>query len=151
MGIEIIITQSTITRLTGLDNSGFYEIDKDVIISNFGKDIKDTLFKKPDEVNKDDEEDKEERVDRATNMHNTEMILFKFFIQCILPRVGSTNQPRWCHRAMLLQINKGNQVNLAGDIFDHLCTCIDNSWRKHHKHVPYTRLMSELFLQSKII
>jgi len=155
MGIEITISQSTIAKLIVLDNTGFFETDSNLIRSKFGDDIKSTLYKVVEEkVGGENEEDVngcKKKVDKATNMYDMERILFKFFIQCIFSRVGSTDQPNRIHKVIFLNLHKNAKVNLAEYVFHHLCTTIDNSWRTQHKSIPYPRLLSELFHQSKVI
>jgi len=45
MGIEIIVTQSTISKLIGLDNIVFFEIDLNFIYVKFENEINKTLYK----------------------------------------------------------------------------------------------------------
>ena len=53
-----------------------------------------------EENEKDDKEDKSQRVDKPTDMLDMGRIIFKFTIQCILPRAGSTNHPNWIHKVI---------------------------------------------------
>lgn len=115
MGIEITITQSSIAKLIGFDNTGLFEIDKNSIPLDFREEIKSTLYWNLEES------------DKVVNMCDLDIIYFKFIILYIIPREGSTDQPNWIHKVMLLHLHKKVKLNLAWYVFNHLCTTIDKT------------------------
>lgn len=84
-------------------------------------------------------------------MHNAYKLLFRIIIGCLIPREGCSNQISWDHKHFIWFLVNHERLDLDAYIFNNLCDAIKGRQKYNKKIVPYARLLSELFHQSRFI
>lgn len=69
----------------------------------------------------------------------------------MIPREGSFDHISWDHIHFIWYLVNGEKINLSAYIFNHICEDILKSYKHENKNVPYARLLSDLFYQSRLI
>ncbi|XP_050920137.1 uncharacterized protein LOC127137753 [Lathyrus oleraceus] len=143
MGVDVVITQNTIIKLLKSSNSRRLVVNtKDN--SPKADAFKICLFYNAGSVCSYD-------FRNVKNMHKDFKLLFKILIGCLIPREGSTDQISWDYKHFILYLKNEYKINLSAYIFNHLCEAIKDSIKLRKKNVSYTRMLSELFYQDRLI
>jgi len=78
-------------------------------------------------------------------------MLLKFMTECFFQKGGSSNQPIVDHKLVLYFLASFNKINLPKYIMHHLCWAINEGIIGKRKQIPCGRLLSEIFIQGKLL
>jgi len=78
-------------------------------------------------------------------------MLLKFMTECFFQKGGGSNQPSVDHKLVLYFLASFNKINLPKYIMHHLCWAINEGIRGKRKQIPCGRLLSEIFIQGKLL
>jgi len=71
--------------------------------------------------------------------------------ECFFQKGGGSDQPSNDHKLVLYFLASFNKINLPKYILHHLCWAMKEGIRSKRKQIPYGRLLSEIFIQGKIL
>ncbi|WJX13325.1 NADH:ubiquinone reductase (H(+)-translocating) [Trifolium repens] len=140
LGINVVITQTHIAKILGLDNKG-EDIDMYDKKSKHLDSINQDLFK-PGSSNKD--------FGKIKFMRHKFEFAFRVFLDTIVTRKGGLDTISIPHKHFIWFLYKKVKVNLAKILFDHLCLTISESRTKIPSNIHHPRLISELIRQTKL-
>jgi len=78
-------------------------------------------------------------------------MLLKFMTECFFQKGGGSDQPSVDHKLVLYFLASFNKINLPRYIMHHLCWAINKGIRGKRKQIPCGRLLSEIFIQGKLL
>jgi len=78
-------------------------------------------------------------------------MLLKFMTECFFQKGGGSDQPSVDHKLVLYFLAYFNKINLPKYIMHHLCWAINEGIRGKRKQIPCGRLLSEIFIQGKLL
>jgi len=78
-------------------------------------------------------------------------MLLKFMTECFFQKGGGFDQPSVDHKLVLYFLASFNKINLPRYIMHHLCWAINEGIRGKRKQIPCGRLLSEIFIQGKLL
>jgi len=78
-------------------------------------------------------------------------MLLKFMTECFFQKGGGSDQPSVDHKLVLYFLASFNKINLPRYILHHLCWAINEGIRGKRKQIPCGRLLSEIFIQGKLL
>jgi hypothetical protein len=108
LGIQVVITQTHIAKMLGLDNQG-----ENIFHYKSGKVYKEAI-----------EEDLYEtkiHFGKVTSLKVEFRVAFIVMLASIFTRTGGTDTISWPHRHFIFFMLKKVKINLADGLFDHLC------------------------------
>jgi hypothetical protein len=141
LGMPSKITRKDIAELLKIPAEGkfFINTDKPPPFTKYRNAIKENLYEVQTQLGK------------TSGLHKNVKLLHKILISTIIPRVGGSDQLSWDQRHMLLFLLKGTQMNLQAYLFHYLCSYVNNTTEQGKTWVAFTRLLSELFYQCRLI
>jgi hypothetical protein len=141
LGINVLITQKHVAKVLGLDNEG-ENVNLYKVKSKYADSIKEDLY--PTGT-------RDAELGKAKFMKKEFNFAFKVFLASIITREGGKDSIYVPHKHFLWFMLKKVKINLAKLLFDHLCTCINESHNKAKAIIHHPRLISELIRQTKLI
>jgi hypothetical protein len=141
LGLNVLITQEHVAKMLGLDNEG-EDVNQYKLKSKYTDSIKQDLF--PPGT-------KEKDFGKAKFMKKHFQFAFKIFLASIITREGGKDTISLPHRHFIWFMYKRVKINLAGLIFEHLCSCISESHTKPRVTLYHQRLISEIIRQTQLI
>jgi len=78
-------------------------------------------------------------------------MLLKFMTECFFQKGGGSDQPSVDHKLVLYFLASFNKINLPKYIIHHLCWAINEGIRGKRKQIPCGRLLSEIFIQGRLL
>jgi len=78
-------------------------------------------------------------------------MLLKFMTECFFQKGGGSDQPSVDHKLVLYFLASFNKINLPKYIMHHLCWAIKEGIRGKRKQIPCGRLLSEIFIQGRLL
>jgi len=78
-------------------------------------------------------------------------MLLKFMTECFFQKGGGSDQPSVDHKLVLYFLASFNKINLPKYLMHHLCWAINEGIRGKRKQIPCGRLLSEIFIQGKLL
>lgn len=144
MGVDVTITQRTISKLLGVTNTRKFIFNTKLRSLKVDA-IKTSLFELYEDTCS------SSYFENIKNMKTNFKLLFKILIGSLIPREGNTYQISWDHRHFTFYLVNEDKINLPSYIFHHFCEAIKESKKHNKKNVPYVRLLSKLFYQSRLI
>jgi len=78
-------------------------------------------------------------------------MLLKFMTECFFQKGGGFDQPSVDHKLVFYFLASLNKINLPKYIMHHLCWAINEGIRGKRKQIPCGRLLSEIFIQGKLL
>jgi len=78
-------------------------------------------------------------------------MLLKFMTECFFQKGGGSDQPSVDHKLVLYFLASFNKINLPKYIMHHLCWAINEGIRGKRKQIPCGRLLSEIFIQGRLL
>lgn len=138
IGINIKVTQCTISKVIGVFDSGMFEVGTKFHTNKYTKFITHNLFQVPKDF------------DKGKQMHHNYKIIFKMIIRYLIPRQGSSDQISWDYKHVIrLWFKPGSElgcIHIQPSVWSY---CEDQ--HKQEKNVLYARLLYEIFHQSKLV
>jgi hypothetical protein len=141
LAINVLITQEHVAKVLGLDNEG-ENVNQYKLKSKYFESIKQDLF--PSGT-------KEKDFGKAKCMKKNFQFAFKVFLASIITREGGKDTIYLPHMHFIWFMYKRVKINLAGLIFEHLCSCISESHTKPRVTLYHRRLISEIIRQTQLI
>ncbi|AES70076.1 hypothetical protein MtrunA17_Chr3g0096291 [Medicago truncatula] len=136
MGMEITITVETIAKACNCPNSGLFQVD--VVKNQWENKITTVLFKGNAKA-------------KTSKMSSAHMMLLKILSDCIFQKGGGTDYPSLDHKVVLYCLATFDRINLPKYILHHMCWEIRESQRIGRRQIPFGRLLSEIFVQGKLL
>jgi len=78
-------------------------------------------------------------------------MLLKFMTECFFQKGGGSDQPSVDHKLVLYFLASFIKINLPKYIMHHLYWAINEGIRGKRKQIPYARLLSEIFIQGRLL
>jgi len=78
-------------------------------------------------------------------------MLLKIMTECFFQKGGGSDPPSVDHKLVLYFLVSFNKINLPKYIMHHLCWAINEGIRGKRKQIPCGRLLSEIFIQGKLL
>jgi hypothetical protein len=141
LGLNVLITQEHVAKMLGLDKEG-EDVNQYKLKSKYTDSIKQDLF--PPGT-------KEKDFGKAKFMKKNFQFTFKVFLASIITREGGKDTISLPHRHFIWFMYKRVKINLAGLIFEHLCSCISESHTKPRVTLHHPRLIFEIIRQTQLI
>jgi len=88
---------------------------------------------------------------KLVDIEGQHRMLLKFMTECFFQMGGGSDQPSNDHKLVLYFLASFNKINLPRYIMHHLCWAIKEGIRSKRKQIPCGRLLSETFIQGKIL
>ncbi|KAK2450535.1 hypothetical protein QL285_009648 [Trifolium repens] len=140
LGINVVITQTHIAKILGLDNKG-----EDI-------EVYDKKSKHLDSIHQDLFKSGCTQKDFGKVMHmkHTFEFAFRMCLSTIFTRKGGLDTISIPHKHLIWFLYKRVKVNLAKILFDHMCFTINEGRTKIPSVIHHPRLISELIRQTKL-
>jgi len=88
---------------------------------------------------------------RVTSSDGQHRMLLKFMTECFFQKGGGSDQPSVDHKLVLYFLASFNKINLPKYLMHHLCWAINEGIRGKRKQIPCGRLLSEIFIQGRLL
>jgi hypothetical protein len=141
LGMSVLIKQEHIAKMLGVDNKGF-DVNEYKGKSKYLKSVHDDLFPSGTAA---------KEFGKAKHMKERFNIAFRIIINSFVTREGGKDSISVPHRHFVWFMLRKMKINLAKLLFEHLCTCINESHNKAKAIIHHPRLFSELIRQTKLI
>ena len=88
---------------------------------------------------------------KLVEIDDNHKMLLKFITDCFFQKGGGSDQPSVDHKLVLYFFAAYEKINLPRYLMHHLCWAIKEGIRGKRKQIPCGRLLSEIFLQGKLM
>ncbi|RHN51428.1 hypothetical protein MtrunA17_Chr6g0468441 [Medicago truncatula] len=136
MGMEIIITEETITKACRCENDGLFQ--KDAVKTQWTDKINAVLY---------NGNPKGKKADLST-VHR---MLLKIMNDCIFQKGGGTDYSSFDHKLVLCCLATCKKVNIPKYILHHMCWALKESQNNLRRQIPFGRVLSEIFVKGKLL
>lgn len=136
MGMEVTITEETIAKACRCSNSGMFQWD--AVKGKWEDKNIGVLFNGKPKA-------------KTTEMSSVHRILLKILSECIFQKGGGSDQLSLDHKVVLYFLASFEKINLPKYILYHMCWAIRESQKNERRQIPYGRLLSEIFVQGKLL
>jgi len=138
MGIHISITEEIIARASRCSNEGKFQWNLNNKTSSWIQTTYDAFHK-------------ERPSNKYKDVQKEHKVLHKLAQECFLPKGGGTYTLSLEHKVFLYFLVTFEKVNLPRYMFHHMIWALKESEEDDKKHIPYGRLLSEIFYQGGLL